>query len=72
MGEHGQRIVALASAHRFAVIAAHRRPKDGVASLDYDAAIHSDHPRTIPVRFSFSTRLMDARVKPAHDQQIGT
>jgi hypothetical protein len=42
------------------VIAGHRRPKDGVALLAYDPAIH---------RFSHFSFLMDARVKPAHDEQ---
>ncbi len=38
------------------VIAGHSRLKDGVASLAFDPAIHPS-----------SRRMMDARVKPAHD-----
>jgi hypothetical protein len=54
-----------------AVIAGHSRPKDGVASLAYDPAIHDAPPRSqasvgLPVRRTF----MDARVKPAHDSRV--
>jgi hypothetical protein len=38
------------------VIAGHSRSKNGVASLAYDPAIHH------------LTKMMDARIKPAHDE----
>jgi len=50
-----------------AVIAAHRRTKDGVASLAYDAAIHDDALRMQTVMLFPWSRFMDPRVKPGGD-----
>jgi len=49
------------------VIAGHSRPKDGVASLAYDPAIHGEAQRVAPVRCCPLHGLMDARVKRGHD-----
>jgi hypothetical protein len=40
-------------------------PKDGVASLAYDPAIHDASPRKQIARFSELQFNVDARVKPA-------
>jgi hypothetical protein len=47
------------------VIAGLSRPKDGVASLAYDPAIHDESPRKQIARFSALQFNVDARVKPA-------
>jgi hypothetical protein len=49
------------------VIAGHSRPKDGVASLAYDPAIHDEVlQRRLYVGYLLK-RCIDARVKPGHD-----
>ena len=50
------------------VIAGRSRPKDGVASLAYDPAIHDECSRRNQYCLRTWNRIMDARVKPAHDK----
>jgi hypothetical protein len=50
-------VSATVHANAFGVIAGHSRPKDGVASLAYDPAIHH------------CAKKMDPRVKPAGDSE---
>jgi hypothetical protein len=52
------------------VIVGHSRPKDGVASLAYDPAIHEALLRRQSyVSPPMPHQRMDARVKPAHDAE---
>jgi hypothetical protein len=46
-----------------AVMPAHSRPKDGVASLAYDAGIHV----LLKAFFNAASKNVDGRDKPGHD-----
>jgi hypothetical protein len=52
-------------------MAGHSRPKDGVASLAYNLAIHDDVQRVSDVKLCLLHRFMDPRVKPGGDAVRG-
>ena len=50
--------------HPGSVTPAHSRPKNGVASLAYDAGVHTEAQQNTLLRLPFLHRLMDCRVSP--------